>query len=131
MKDEQINIAIAEACGWEDVSDSGFSGLNLGIPPASENLTTTRNWECVNGVGYYEIKDYSQDLNAMHEAEKVLTEQPQLLCYYGKLVSIVRRERGIDEFEQHYQCLFTTHATARERAEAFLRTIGKWEESES
>jgi hypothetical protein len=57
-------------------------------------------------------KNYCADLNAMHEAEKVLssTQQDE---YWDCLI-----DEGVDY-------LF---ATARQRAEAFLKTLGKWEE---
>lgn len=56
--------------------------------------------------------DYCGDLNAMHEAEKVLTT--------------------FDEWDIYCVHLGDTQpscakATARQRAEAFLRTLGKWE----
>ena len=59
-------------------------------------------------------KDYSADLNAMHEAEKVLTSMQQ------------------DEYWDHLidEKVAYLFATARQRAEAFLRTLGKWEEAE-
>lgn len=60
-------------------------------------------------------KDYCNDLNAMHEAEAVLTER-QFLSYAFALNDIDGSLWGI-------------RATARQRAEAFLRTMGKWEEA--
>ena len=51
-------------------------------------------------------------LNAMHEAEKALTSM-QLLDYVSFLLDA---------------CYEATVAAARQRAEAFLRTLGKWEE---
>jgi len=51
-------------------------------------------------------------LNAMHEAEHTLTSA-QILDYIAFL------------FDATYEA---TVATARQRAEAFLRTLGKWEE---
>jgi len=50
----------------------------------------------------------------MHEAEKVLNEK-QWVAYWRELYRL--------------NVFPTVHATARQRAEAFLRTIGKWEES--
>ena len=102
MINQQINMAIAEACGWE-------------------SETTGPSW-CE-----YETKmpDYCNDLNAMHEAEKMLTheQQVQFSVELWKLTTShvpSSRAAWID---------FTiAHATAAQRAEAFLRTIGKWEE---
>jgi hypothetical protein len=56
---------------------------------------------------------FSSDLNAMHHAEKFLSAN-QLLDYIGHLPKT---------WEQ------TVCATPRQRAEAFLRTLGKWEEA--
>ena len=58
--------------------------------------------------------DYLKDLNAMHEAEEELGSYvPNFLKYLNIL-------KGINPM-----CV---RATAAQRAEAFLRTIGKWEE---
>jgi hypothetical protein len=74
--------------------------------------------------GRYEIPNYCTDLNAMHEAEKVLVYKPE---------SIIGRSTR-SEYEKHIAAIcgdfrWGLSATARQRAEAFLRTIGKWEES--
>jgi hypothetical protein len=63
-------------------------------------------------------KDYCTDLNAMHEAEKVLTDEQ---CVF---IRLHLRER----LENHPASRYAWNATARQRAEAFLRTVGKWEE---
>ena len=63
-------------------------------------------------VGVEFIPDYSTDLNAMHEAEKTLTAK-QFEDYLMEFFDVI-----------HEPML----ATARQRAEAFLRTLGKWEE---
>ena len=67
--------------------------------------------------GYW-VRDYCNDLNAMHEAEKVLTDD-QCVFFRTHL-----RER----LEDYPASLYVWHANARQRAEAFLRTLGKWEE---
>lgn len=59
MSDNEIRIAIAEACGWKKVFIGG--GVVRGYSP-------TRN----NEHDYDLAPDYIHDLNAMHEAEKVL-----------------------------------------------------------
>lgn len=69
------------------------------------------------------LPDYLNDLNAMHEAEKILDER-QSVWYLQKLTQ-VRFKDGVGGM---IACMIdkTTFATARQRAEAFLRTIGKW-----
>ena len=98
MTDQQQRIAIAEACGWH-CNQFGLWGIDFadgvsGSPP-----------------------DYLNDLNAMHEAEKVLTAEQRrsyVNCIFNLPVS---------------ECESNTFATAAQRAKAFLRAIGKWEVS--
>ena len=117
MNKEAQQIAIAEACGWKDVkytkheevdienrSIIHWSGL-IGIPP-----------EFIHYQNRIRIPDYLNDLNAMHEAEKVLGEIYSIeSCEYDDWL---RSTIGHDE---------KWRATAAQRAEAFLRAIGKWE----
>ena len=65
------------------------------------------------------VPDYLNDLNAMHDAEKVLI-RPNLYAQGGW--GMYLRHLSIVTDEQH-----PIDATAAQRAEAFLRTIGKWE----
>jgi hypothetical protein len=62
------------------------------------------------------IPDFSGDLNEMHETEMTLTDANMFVMAH-------HIERLVSAKGQHY-----FHATARQRAEAFLRTLGKWEE---
>ena len=62
------------------------------------------------------IEYYTNDLNAMHEAEEHLSTE-EVKTYMGHLLDIM----GISVW-----CI--THVSAEQRAEAFLKTIGKWEE---
>ena len=105
MNSEQQRIAIAEACGkWH-------SGWPHEYMNQSDRLR--------------HIPDYLNDLNAMHEAEKVLTPdtRPEYLC---QLFDAATRGRsGLYPVDENY---LSHHATAAQRAEAFLRTIGKWKE---
>ena len=95
MTDEQINAAIAEACGWPILDN----------PPK----------------GFY--PGYCTDLNAMHEAEKALTKEQvrEYQCYMYDMACEISATQGR---------WMPYSATARYRAEAFLRTLGKWEEPE-
>ena len=72
------------------------------------------------------VKNYANDLNAMHEAERHI---PANLgwAYAAELSELVEFENRLSVFwlEQQPEC-----ATARQRAEAFLRTLGKWEEGQ-
>lgn len=99
MTDDQINQAIAKACGI--VGKSG------------EIYKTPEGWT-VN------CPEYCSDLNAMHEAEKTIFPY-YATVYSNKLAKVTGAEMSDDT---DYFC-----ATARQRAEAFLRTLGKWEEA--
>jgi hypothetical protein len=95
MTKEEINIAIAEACGWTDTKIVNDGGKLM--------------------YGQTEVPDYCKDLNAMHEAEKVF--DTALYCrYINELCDLTIKGNN-----SMYM------ATARQRAEAFLRTINKWE----
>ena len=108
MNTEKQRIAIAEACGWKEIADWGAGGINGKHP--------TEPWVEV-------IPDYLADLNAMHEAEKVLTVGQRI--EYVRDIGFIftgRNERAIPDWWMIHE------ATAAQRAEAFLRTIGKWED---
>ena len=65
--------------------------------------------------------DYIADLTAMHEAEKVLTKD-QSLEYNLALIKICTGY-ALPEFFGS-----AIRASAEQRAKAFLRTLGKWED---
>ncbi len=106
MTDEQIKQTIALALGWST------------LPKDQARMV---QYFARNPDGKWDmVPNYSNDLNAMHEAEKVLTLS-QFWDYADTLKQICTdRGLGIDEY---------ITATARQRSEAFLKTLGKWEES--
>ena len=67
------------------------------------------------------IPDFSGDLNEIHEAEKTLKGYEQIHTYVWHLSN---RKDWETDFK-----LMEVHISARDRAEAFLRTLGKWEEA--
>jgi len=110
MIEAQMNVAVAEACGWTEVSARHRSGK---APNADY-------------IGHEFLPDYCNDLNAMHEAEQTLKRMGQE--YAQNLLEIVSRDAGIGAQYAHGSFAHLK-ATARQRAEAFLRTLGKWEET--
>jgi hypothetical protein len=100
MTHEAQRIAIAEAYGWTDIR--------------AQKIGNDRDlWGTKDGQRN-RIPDYLSDLNAMHEAEKVLTyEQRRVYC--GKLFNLPAKE-----------CESNTFATAAQRAKAFLRALNLW-----
>jgi len=91
MTPEKQRIAIAEACGTMQWS--------YALPK-----------KCVGAS----VPKYTEDLNAMHDAEKVLNQEQKedyffiIFNFYGNWPKAIQ-------------------ATADQRAEAFLRAVGKWE----
>ena len=70
--------------------------------------------------------DYLTDLNAMHEAEKVLTyEQAE---EFVEQLYLADQKNNLAENPPPWR-FNVASATAAQRAEAFLRTIGKWEDA--
>jgi hypothetical protein len=117
MKPEKQRIAIAEACGWKNADHPDAMKLKQG-------WTMPEKW-CMDPKGVLRFNhhrpDYLNDLNAMHEAEKVLTEEQRIAysdCTYDIALK-AQKETGKWRW---------ISLTAAQRAEAFLRTIGKWEE---
>ncbi len=112
MNAEAQRIAIAEACGWkelyfEDTSVWGKAPLDLAY-----------KGERGFAVIAYEVPNYHTDLNAMHEAEKTFENcEIKWHTYNHQLVRLLEAHRHV------------VHATAAQRAEAFLRTIGKWDDT--
>ena len=104
MTPEAQRIAIAEACGWLSVDYSPSWKCWIGV--------TDEDDTCFD---YKPIPDYLNDLNAMHEAEKVLVEEQ-----WGVYTSLLIRENRVGLART------LIHATAAQRAEAFLRTLNLW-----
>lgn len=64
------------------------------------------------------IPDYCNDLNAMHEAEKLITDPKKLLNYHGHIFRALIDDERCKGILAH-----PIHATARHRAEAFVKTM--------
>ena len=109
MNPEQQRIAIAEACGIVGPFD------NRWIKEYEEEGGDVHGFTGFEKGELVFIPDYLHDLNAMHEAENVLM-QADLIFEYGMHITT----------DHHYEHLL--RATAAQRAEAFLKTIGKWED---
>lgn len=108
MTDEQINIAIAESLGWkyETRRMMGYGGMSS---------ATAYYWTKNGSIG--EIPNYTADLNACHEFEKKLSLKDRNV--YTSWLYESSLNLGLATWE-------SAHATARQRCEAYLRTIGKW-----
>lgn len=105
MKPEKQNVVIAEHCGWMQLSSHFGCWQGIWKSPIGHECTT--------------IPDYLNDLNAMHEAEKTLTDTQRMVYISKNLWNMVPNKHIF----AHY-----FSATAALKAEAFLKTLGKWKE---
>lgn len=104
MTETEIRIAIAEKCGRV----RGFGSAC----PICGSLSSRH--EC--------FSDCPNDLNAVHEAEKLL--YPVTGNEWNKYEEWLRHITVQDAIHNRY----TFHATPRQRCEALLRTWGLWKE---
>jgi hypothetical protein len=100
MTPEAQRIAIAEACPFVEKYGKG------------ELL-----WRWQGRLIYF---DPLSDLNAMHEAEKVL-DAVQLNIYENELAELCNLKAA-----KSLASAYRWHAEADQRAEAFLRTLNLW-----
>lgn len=116
MTDQEMNVAIAEACGWTVDANGWWSHPTL--PD--------------NGGAMAFPPSYCNDLNAMHEAEnhaayhatEWFSEEGHTASFADAYIYNLRDVLAANAFDDFMFC----GATARQRAEAFLRTLGKWKE---
>ena len=110
MTPEQINRAIAQACGWRSM-------------PFDHWLDPQGEVRGCFGAGDEQkfLPNYHGDLNAMHEAEKVLMADWNLMNAY--------QNHELPKFVKSTNSNWLCRATAAQRAEAFLKTLGLWEKS--
>jgi hypothetical protein len=105
MTDHRINAVIALACKWQPNCNNGIC------------------WDSAGNV-VLNPPNYCGDLNAMHEAEQALWARDWNLRYdYIEALAKVENPTIYNRLD----AVDMLDLTARQRAEAFLRTIGKWE----
>jgi hypothetical protein len=109
MTDAEINVAIAEACGWREcrIEVDALGVIGTGISP--------------NDFERSRVPGFVHDLNAMHEAERALKDDEQWQYCQNVLIVVARSIPRATWME-------ALHATAAEKAEAFVRTLGLWKE---
>jgi hypothetical protein len=135
MNPEQRRIAIAEACGWV-FEKKARHNMNSNIPAwhltspkgvlrcgkevwfdtsyGKESVYRPFEGELVEYLDESGVPDYLNDLNAMHDADKMLTNE-QWWLLVGFLAEICGGGVAL--------CI---SANAAQRAEAFLKTLNLW-----
>lgn len=120
MTDTEINIAIAEVRGFTHIELGPYDGHPFGIEPGeTKPFTKVR---CPN---------YCSDLNAMNEAEKYFDDKPSDVrsLWLDNLAICLPWPETKNAAELRFEVSYLqARSNARQRAEAFLRTIGKWKE---
>lgn len=113
MTNEEMDRKIAEAVGWklEPLDGRAFNGIPVMV------------WVDPDGERGFPIPCYSVDLNAMHEAEKAAFKSSNLWLDFACNILSVLKAADMSEADG-MTCVLQT--TAAQRAEAFLRTVGKW-----
>jgi hypothetical protein len=105
MTEEKQRIAIAEFCGWTQISDWKAAGINGQHP--------TEPWTEV-------IPYYPSDKNAMQQAkEKLDIHERELFRRFLRFVVTEDSNNGDNAPE---------FATAEQEAKALLLSLGKWED---
>ena len=104
MTPEAQQKGIAEACGWTNVAPRIVKNVKHQGDDITVGIWSDNGW----------IPDYLNDLNAMHEAVNSLTTSQMTT-----MSQHLHRRLG----------MLWGFATAAQFAEAFLRTIGKWQEA--
>jgi hypothetical protein len=136
MTHEAQRIAIAEACGWvreyADVPtwDASFNSYKGGYKPV-RTMLFRRKEKCFLAEN---LPDYLNDLNAMHVVEKSLSWKDEGSSTSERRRYLMNLEAVISGPADRYgdrpdRTLSVPFATAAQRAEAFLRTLGKWGEA--
>ena len=119
MTTEEQRIAIAEVCGW--TTHNGLKNTNLWVKSDPRKHK--------DDVIISELPYYLNNLNNMHEAEKILSDKGELViqCYLDNLCIATNGE--LAEMDGSYKEVWAMcYATASQRAEAFLRTLNLWKE---
>jgi len=109
MNPSEINKRIAIACGWTVIKESCSDRIGRFL--AGYSPTDKENW--------VQIPNYHGDLNAMHEAESMLSDVISIKSYCHHLTSQAHPEYATEHL---------VRCSAADKAEAFLRTIGQWED---
>lgn len=112
MTPQQINEAIAKACGYKNLRYDWINGSDA-----------IKDWIHDDGIG---IPNYAYSLDSMHSAEDMLSDK-QVQSYVDQLclVTDAKLSKNCNDYGINYWSVY--HATAPQRAEAFLRTLNLWQ----
>ena len=123
MKPEKQILAIAEARGWRCKITDSYEHLTSWNWVAPDGRTTIGDWVtkklCLK-KGIHVLPNYLHDLDDMHKVETTYPWDEDGNPTYNDYIETLKEVHG-SEFSAF-------SAPSKTRAEAFLRTLGKWEE---
>jgi hypothetical protein len=136
MKPEEQRKAIAKACGWKSFPYCIINGIRKDVEtwlnPQELEIGFTQEHMPSGTYGGRGIPNYLEDLNAMAEAVKTIVRTDlDIECCEGAWVEYGKQLCNVCGYSEHERAMFSWvvyNATAAQRAEAFLKTIGKWVE---
>ena len=119
MSEEEINVAIAECLGWTGPFEKCWL---YGYGREGEDVWAFCGTDADGERD--KLPNYCGDLNAMHEAMSIL-DYEQADEFDDHLCDICKRANDIADNPTPWR-FAVTNAAAIQRAEAYLRTLGKW-----
>ena len=141
MTPERKRIVIAEHCGYKFVDDE--SGFSFYSPVKYANGTVKTEFQQSTHTGrryspddekhFLRVKanyvpNYPESLDAMHEAEKHLTDE-QVLAYQADLIiTCVTMKKLFKSGREYPADGYMLHANSEQRSDCYCKAIGKWEE---
>jgi hypothetical protein len=121
---EQKRIAIAEACGWRIASTTKYAWIVIN-PMNMEVAWSSCDGEMNDKPSSDYLPDYLNDLNAMHEAMRVLTDDiREVFSSHLRRIWAFNYNARCGSFPSHDD---SRNATAAQRADAFLLATGRAE----
>lgn len=145
MTPGEINLAIAEAVGTHRVERHQLPDMmRLVIYDKKDRVMHVRTWDDgmrseIEQVGWTRPLDYHGSLDACAEMEAVLITTGRWIEYVKNLARVAKADTWEnfcrwtygDEDAFLHGMIPVIRATAPQRCEAFLRTLGKWVEPDS
>ena len=137
MTPERQNIVIAEACGVEPELVSWLAQKGDCSCYSAERKWEVEEWLAKLPAGswaadykpapLYRYPDYATNLNAIAGAEKILTQEQRFDFFYALNEAVGLVDPASPAWIKETAVVALVQATAAQRSEAFLKTLGLWE----
>jgi len=128
MTNDEINIAIAEYRNWRNIKEIDYQpfGTDSYIDGPDQMLVGIHPESDSDSDEYEAIPNYCKDLNEISDAKFTLKGDKRIE-FINHLCEVVKRDENLSE-GPYSTMTEAFYSTARQQAEAFLKTIGKWEQ---